>query len=272
MRWLGDHAIRWMPGESNCSNTLCLIVTSDRLVAVDSSGLPLKILPNDPRIRDRRKNVVGTINDILYKFVCLEMPSSDFEYELLRPVLIRLNSEEFIPLNAAMQVMDFMQEHRYCGSCGDKTHPSKSDRGLICQGCGHASYPRISPCVIILITREREILLGRSPRFIEGMYSTLAGFIEAGESAEHACHREIFEEVGVEINAPIYQGSQNWPFKHSLMLGYRAEWKKGDISVDGIEIVDAQWFSIDALPKLPPKASISRGMIDQFLSEQNRLN
>ena len=129
-------------------------------------------------------------------------------------------------------------------------------------------YPRISPCVIVLVTRRDEILLARAPRFVDGMYSTLAGFVEAGESAEHACHREIFEEVGVEIAKPVYQGSQSWPFKHSLMLGYRAEWRLGNIRIDGNEIIDAQWFKLDNLPKLPPKASISRSMIDAFISER----
>ena len=88
--------------------------------------------------------------------------------------------------------------------------------------------------MIVLVTRRDEILLARAPRFVDGMYSTLAGFVEAGESAEHACHREIFEEVGVEIAEPIYQGSQSWPFKHSLMLGYRAEWGWATLGLTGM--------------------------------------
>ena len=182
--------------------------------------------------------------------------------------MIQIRSAQFVPVSAAMQVLDFSREHQFCGQCGQPTTPSESDRGRTCESCQLTQYPRISPCVIVLVTRADEILLARAPRFVNGMYSTLAGFVEAGESAEHACHREIFEEVGVEIARPIYQGSQSWPFKHSLMLGYRAEWMLGDIKIDGHEIIDAQWFKYYKLPKLPPKASISRGMIVAFMSER----
>ena len=267
MNWLGDHDQEWLPGLNEGANHRVLITTADRRVAVDENGAPLFVSLNSPLISDQEPYLAGTLNRLTYYGVrAPEM--AELSYEPLRPVLIQLNSEDFIPVNAVMQVLDFFEEHRFCGRCGNQMSASKSDRGRYCDPCGLTQYPRISPCVIVLITRGDEILLARAPRFVDGMYSTLAGFVEAGESAEHACHREIREEVGVRIKSPVYQGSQSWPFKHSLMLGYRAEWLSGDIVIDGIEIVDAQWFNINHLPKLPPHASISRGMIDAYIKER----
>ena len=113
--------------------------------------------------------------------------------------------------------------------------------------------------------REDAVLLARSPRFAAGVYSTLAGFIETGESAEQALHREVEEEVSVQIGNFKYLGSQAWPFPNSLMLGYWAEYQGGEIAVDGVEIEDAQWYPFDQLPELPSKTSISRYLIDSFL-------
>jgi NAD+ diphosphatase len=266
MNWLGDHNQNWLPGISGGSAQRVVLTTSERAVAVGDDGAPLFLSIDDPLISAEQLHLAGTLNGVTYYGVrCAEFPG--LVYEPLRPVLIHLDSERFTPISAAMQVLDFMDEHCFCGRCGKETSASVSDRGRHCEPCGLTQYPRISPCVIVLITRGDEILLARAPRFVDGMYSTLAGFVEAGESAEHACCREIREEVGVRIKTPVYQGSQSWPFKHSLMLGYWAEWESGEIKIDGEEIVDAQWFHIEQLPKLPPHASISRGMIDAYVNQ-----
>lgn len=268
MNWLGDRNQEWLPGIGNGADHRVLLTTSDRLLAVGGDGMPLLVTVDDPLISPHQPHLVGTLDGVSYYGVrCPKI--AGLSYEPLRPVLIQLSDKQFIPVSAAMQLLDFVDEHQFCGRCGEKTVASSYDRGRHCGSCELTHYPRISPCIIVLITRGDEILLARAPRFVDGMYSTLAGFVEAGESAEHACHREIREEVGVRIKTPVYQGSQSWPFKHSLMLGYWAEWESGEIDIDGVEIVDAQWFHIKRLPKLPPHASISRGMIDAYLSQRS---
>tara|TARA_Y100000991_G_scaffold164062_1_gene126014 strand:- start:917 stop:1726 length:810 start_codon:yes stop_codon:yes gene_type:complete len=267
MNWLGDYETTWQPGLAIGKYSRVIVTSNDRMIAVDTNGDPLLLDLDHAVVADYDPVLAGTLNDVNYYGVRGEKIGS-LKYEPLRPILLQIRSAQFVPVSAAMQVLDFSREHQFCGQCGRSTIPSESDRGRTCESCQLTQYPRISPCVIVLVTRGDEILLARAPRFVDGMYSTLAGFVEAGESAEHACHREIFEEVGVEIAKPIYQGSQSWPFKHSLMLGFRAEWMLGDIRIDEDEISDAQWFKYDKLPKLPPKASISRGMIDAFISER----
>lgn len=125
------------------------------------------------------------------------------------------------------------------------------ERAMYCQPCDLRSYPRISPSMIVLVTRGDEILLARSPRFVTGVYSTLAGFAEPGESAEDCLVREVREEVAVEVQNIQYVGSQCWPFPHSMMLGFHAEYAGGEIVMQPDEIEDAQWFSVHDLPPLP---------------------
>ena len=135
-----------------------------------------------------------------------------------------------------------------------------------CPACNLLAFPRLAPAIITLVTRGDELLLGRGVQFRAPMYSTLAGFVEAGESLEDAVHREVREEVGVEIANVRYWGSQPWPFPHSLMLGFHAQWVSGDIEIDPKEIADAQWFHRDALPNIPPRISIARKLIDAWLA------
>ena len=136
---------------------------------------------------------------------------------------------------------------------------------MACPACGQLHFPRVSPAVIVLVEREREILLGRSPRFTPGVYSTLAGFVEPGESLEECIHREIREEVGVEVERLRYFGSQPHPYPHSLMVGFTAHWAGGEIEPDPEEIEDARWFSPNHLPALPHPMSIARALIEDFL-------
>jgi NAD+ diphosphatase len=137
-----------------------------------------------------------------------------------------------------------------------------------CPRCELHHYPRLSPSMIVLVTRGDEILLARSPRFVPGVYSTLAGFVEAGESVEQCVAREVREEVGVEIRNLQYLGSQGWPFPHSLMLGFHAEYAAGEIVMQVEEIEDAQWFSVHRLPPLPAPRSIARYLIDVYVAQR----
>src|SRR5690606_32054782 len=140
------------------------------------------------------------------------------------------------------------------------------ERAMECTRCELRNYPRLSPSMIVLVTRGDEILLARSPRFVSGIYSTLAGFVEAGESVEQCVAREVFEEVGVAVKNIQYLGSQGWPFPHSLMLGFHAEYASGDIVMQPEEIEDAQWFNVHELPPLPASRSIARYLIDVYVA------
>ncbi|MFO1217209.1 MAG: NAD(+) diphosphatase [Burkholderiaceae bacterium] len=161
----------------------------------------------------------------------------------------------------AAQILEWDRAHRFCGACGTPTERQSGERARKCPACGHTAYPRLSPAMMVLVYREGEILLARSPRYVPGVYSALAGFVEAGESLEECIHREVAEEVGVAVTDLRYYGSQSWPFPHSLMIAYTARWVSGEIVPQESEIEDARWYALDALPKIPPRFSISGHLI-----------
>jgi NAD+ diphosphatase len=169
-------------------------------------------------------------------------------------------------------VLEWDRAHRFCGACGTPTELQPHERVRKCPACGHTAYPRLSPAMMVLVWRgaanavsggadSYELLLARSPHYVPGVYSALAGFVEAGESLEDCVHREVAEEVGVAVTDLRYFGSQSWPFPHSLMVAYTAQWVRGDIVPQPGEIEDAQWYALDALPKIPPRFSISGHLI-----------
>lgn len=167
----------------------------------------------------------------------------------------------------AVQLLEWDRTHRYCGACGTPTERVGHERSMKCPGCGLTVYPRISPAMMVLVTRGRQMLLGRGVNFPAGRFSALAGFLEAGESIEDAVVREVKEEVGVAVKNLRYFGSQSWPFPNSLMIAFRAEWAGGDIQVDPAELAEAHWFEPEALPQLPPRLSIARALIDSAIEE-----
>jgi NAD+ diphosphatase len=143
------------------------------------------------------------------------------------------------------------------------------ERAMCCDSCTTAIYPRIAPCIIVLVTRGEELLLARNVNFPRPMYSTLAGFIEAGESAEETLIREVREEVGIEVGNLSYFHSQSWPFPSQLMLGFFAEYVSGEIVCDPAEIADARWFHYRELPPTPPASSISGQLIEHYVNTLN---
>lgn len=194
-------------------------------------------------------------------------PPSGTAFHGLRGALPLLQDEEFRWAGRARQLLEWRGQHRFCGRCGEETVLAEEGTALRCPRCGLSAFPRVSPAVIVLVHDGRRILLGRAPRFPPGMYSTLAGFVEPGESAEEAIRREIREEAGVEVAEVRYFGSQSWPFPHSLMLGFHARYRSGEVRRDERELEDVRWFDRDGLPELPPPVSIARRLIESYLAE-----
>jgi NAD+ diphosphatase len=193
-----------------------------------------------------------------------EVPG-DLEAVGLRGLFGILDDQTFALAGRAFQLAEWDRTHRFCGVCGAGTELSANERARECPRCGHLHFPRVSPAIITRVDRGEEILLAHAPAFPKGMYSVLAGFVEPGESLEDAVAREIREEVGVEVADVRYFGSQPWPFPHSLMVGFTAQHAGGDIRVDGREIDDAGWFPRSALPHIPPRLSIARWLIEDWL-------
>jgi len=184
----------------------------------------------------------------------------------------RASELEWLVAGRAVQLVEWARTHRFCGRCGTPTEPQDHERAMKCPACGLLAFPRLAPAMITLVTRgergpDQEALLARGVQFRAPMYSCLAGFVEPGESLEGAVVREVREEVGVEVTDVRYQGSQPWPFPHSLMLGFRAEHADGEIVCDATEIADAGWYGRDELPMIPPGISIARRLIDAWLAE-----
>jgi NAD+ diphosphatase len=175
--------------------------------------------------------------------------------------------EEWMLAGRAVQLVEWRRTSRFCGRCGTPTLSAPGERALRCPSCGLLAYPRLAPAVIVLVRKGDQALLAAGRGFRGGMYSALAGFVEAGENLEEAVHREVEEEVGIRLRDVRYVGSQPWPFPHSLMVGFRAEWEGGDIRPDGTEILDAAWWSVDDLPPIPPAMSIARTLIDQWVAD-----
>lgn len=190
------------------------------------------------------------------------------ELNTLRSVLVSADQETFLLAGRASQLVGWYQSHRFCGSCGSRTVHHENERTLVCPGCSHSFFPRISPCVIMLITKGNKMLLARSSRSNTNFYSCLAGFIEIGETPEETVRREVREEVALEIKNIRYIASQSWPFPSQLMLGYIAEYASGDIVPEPAEIAEANWYDIDSLPNRPSeKISVAGRLIRTFIEE-----
>ena len=184
----------------------------------------------------------------------------------LRQALLGLPAEQASALTRAIQLVRFERSHRYCGVCASPLQSHPHDQGKSCPSCSAIYYPRLSPAMMVLIhDADHRLLLARSPHFAPGVYSALAGYVEPGESLEECVHRETHEEVGVQLSNLHYITSQSWPFPHSLMLAFSAEYAGGEIVLQANEIEDAAWFELDKLPDLPPPLSIANRLINHMV-------
>jgi NAD+ diphosphatase len=194
-------------------------------------------------------------------------PAAGHSWEGLRTLFTVLDDAHFALAGRALQLVDWDRTHQFCGRCGAHTEAKLEERSRVCPACKLSAYPRVAPATMMLVTRGREVLLGRSPHFPPGMYSALAGFVEPGESLEQCVRREVAEEVGVRVNNIRYFASQSWPFPHSLMIAFVCDWESGEIRPQEGEIEAANWFEVLQLPKLPSKISIARRLIDAVVEE-----
>ena len=200
----------------------------------------------------------------------LRVPETFREIEV-RFAFTVLPEPEQIAVCRARTLANWRRNRRFCGACGLELVDLADECARKCPGCGTVFYPQISPAVIVAVTDAAgRLLLAHNGTFREGLYSLVAGFVEPGESMESAVHREIREEVGVEVKNLRYMGSQSWPFPNSLMIGFTAEYAGGVLRPDGVEITDAGFFTPREMPAVPPPGSISRTLIDNWLQTYGR--
>ena len=209
---------------------------------------------------DPKTNVLGIFMD-----------PAKIEFTDFRTTLSFLDPSDFQLISRASILVNWKATNRFCSSCGKQTVFNLSEGAPDCDCLAPPRYPIISPCIITLIHDKDRILLGRSKFFPPNMFSTLAGFIEAGENAEEALAREVMEEVNVKVSEIRYYSSQSWPFPSQLMLGYFCKYEEGDIRLNDAELEEARWFDLDDLPMIPPDTSISGQLIRSYISDRSKL-
>ena len=181
-----------------------------------------------------------------------------------RSALLQFSTAERIAAGRAKTLLFWQDRRKYCGVCGQELAPQTDECARRCAACSAQYFPVLAPAMIVAVHRNDEILLATNARFKPGMYSVLAGFVEAGETVEEAIAREVREEVNIEVTHIRYFGSQSWPFPNSLMLGFEADYAGGELKPDGTEILDAGWYRADALPQTPAPGSIAHELIAAF--------
>ncbi|THD83492.1 NAD(+) diphosphatase [Aliigemmobacter aestuarii] len=199
-------------------------------------------------------------------------------YTELRAVMIRLSPLEAEIAATAKALLHWHRSHRYCAACGAPSDLAAGGWQRSCPTCAAQHFPRTDPVVIMLVTRGNRLLLGRSPGWPEGMYSTLAGFVEPGETVEAAVRREVFEETGIPVRAVRVLASQPWPFPASLMIGCHAEAEAEEIRLDPEELEDALWLSREDMAavvagrhprvRAPRKGAIAHELVANWLADR----
>jgi NAD+ diphosphatase len=215
---------------------------------------------------------IGETCYFTYEIDSIEPPPSPpgTRFEDLRLVAAVLPIDEAGLLGYARAMVSWRRRHRFCGTCGAQTVSAKSGHVLVCSdpSCRHEQFPRIDPAIIVLVSDGERALLGRQASWPLGRYSTIAGFVEPGESLEDAVAREVLEETGIEVDRIEYHSSQPWPFPSSLMLGFTAHALTTVVRLNDDELEDARWFERADVASnatlLPPRQSISFRLIEHW--------
>jgi NAD+ diphosphatase len=271
-RFAADSLYKQYPEPDRLPEDACLVFVRDGGVYARASSAPTifeKVSPDLPEELNRHAPYLGHRGSVPC-YAC-EIPADlpipkGLAYYGLRELAGLIPDGELATAGLAVQVTDYDRTTRFCGRCGTATEPARTERAKVCPSCHQVTYPRISPAVIVLVRNNSSILMVRGKKAPPGRYSLVAGFVEPGETIEHAAYREVREETGIAIKNVRYCASEPWPFPNSLMLGFIADYDEGEIAPDGIEMESAVWFDRDHLPDLPPKLSITCALIDLWVS------
>jgi len=225
-------------------------------------------------IKPEQIHAIGSLGEDYYQAAWVTLDTAapaGYSFRKLRP-LVGVVDDQFVTIaGRAFQIAEWARTHRYCGACASAMKQVQGERCMKCTACGMVAYPRISPAMMVLIRNGDKILLAKHAMSPTNRYTALAGFLEAGESAEEAVHREVFEEVGLKVHNLRYFASQSWPFPHSLMVAFTAEYLSGEIRIDEKEIVDARWFGPDdELPVFAANISIAGELINAHRPDKLR--
>ncbi len=194
-----------------------------------------------------------------------EIKNTDFEFCDLRTLMSFFDAGQFRLACLASQILYWDKTTKFCGECGSKTLYSSAERAKTCAKCSVSLYPVVTPAIVVAVMNKDKILLAHNKKFAGGIYSLIAGFVDPGESLEECVLREVMEETGIAAESVTYFKSQPWPFPSSLMVGFTAAYKSGEIKPDGVEITHAAWFGREDLPPLPRHGSLSRKIIDALM-------
>jgi NAD+ diphosphatase len=247
-----------------------LVVGGEFVPTVGGSGLRWISMDEAP---DGEWIFLGTRGDVRHAAVMVDRVPAELEPASLRLIGPTIAPEEASLAVHAVGIARWHQVHRFCAKCGSPSDIAEGGHVRICPACGTHHFPRTDPAVIMLITDDQDrALLGRQGAWPEGRFSTLAGFVEPGETLGDAVRREVMEEVGIGVGDVTYAASQPWPFPSSLMLGFFGTALTTDITVDQDEIAEARWFSREEVTEmtasselfLPPNVSISRWLVAQW--------
>ncbi len=250
---------------------LNLIIQNDKVIL----SIDKEVFLTDTHILDMKPHFLryfslGVFNNIEYfvgelntNFDCCK-----FIQTPLKQTLSLIQPDQYAICTKAYSIIRWDNSHQFCGYCSSPTIQVEQQFERICTICKSSFFPRISPSIIVLIYKDSKLIMARSPHFPPDVYGLIAGFVDAGESLEEAIHREVKEEVGLQVKNITYFGSQSWPFPDSLMIAFTAEYDSGDIVIDSSEIEEASWYSYDNLPGRPSMSiSIASTLLDTFVHD-----
>lgn len=265
----------WIQAQWDAPTTRVLVMAGAR-IRLTSSGVPWSSPAQAP---DGTRVLLGQRSGITYFALITSPDGTGEDWRSLRAALGQVPSEELDLVIHAVGVAEWLWRTRFCPRCAGRLHVHQLGHVLVCQKCSREEFPRTDPAVIMIVVdtsaAEERCLLGRNVAWPADRYSTLAGFVEPGESMEQAVRREVAEEVGIQVGAVQYLGNQPWPFPRSLMVGFMAHAETTTINVDGAELSHARWFTRKELyetvstgsVRLPSGVSISRALIEHWYGE-----
>lgn len=272
---LGHMAASFLAGATappNASPAYWFVFYGNRVLLQEENGqfsAPLVTDSAEIGLQFIRRHYIGSWNDVpCFSAETITKQTPD-GYQLfpLRAIYDRVPEDLFFIAGRAFQIVEWDRTHQFCGRCGAPMAYGVGEHLKLCPECDNRCYPRISPAVIVAVTKGDKLLLAHNRRHPKGWYTVLAGFVEAGETFEETISREIREEVGIEVKNIRYFGSQPWAFPNSLMIGFTCEWASGDFVFDDDDIEIADWYSADNLPPHPNPPSIAAHLIQDFVTK-----